>query len=50
MSDYSYIGSGKFYLKELGAATAQPTYPTATNPKTGERLMLKDGKWQPMQS
>ncbi len=27
-------------------APAQPQYPTATNPKTGEKMILKDGKWQ----
>lgn len=27
---------------------APQQYPTATNPTTGERIILKDGKWQPM--
>lgn len=26
--------------------TPEPQYPTATNPKTGEKMILKDGKWQ----
>jgi hypothetical protein len=30
-------------------AAAPAVVKTATNPKTGERLILKDGKWQPMQ-
>lgn len=36
--------------KPAAAAAAAPAQPprTATNPATGERLMLKDGKWVPM--
>lgn len=29
-----------------GAVTAKPKYPTAVNPKTGETLIFKDGRWQ----
>lgn len=31
------------------AAAPRPPVRTATNPQTGERLMLKDGRWVPMQ-
>lgn len=36
--------------RKAAAATAAPatTFPVARNPKTGERMMLKDGTWQPM--
>ena len=30
------------------AAEAPESAPTATNPETGERLILRDGKWEPM--
>jgi hypothetical protein len=31
-----------------GGSTSAPAAKTAINPKTGERLILKDGKWQPL--
>lgn len=31
------------------ATAPSPSYPTAVNPQTGERIVLKDGQWQPMQ-
>lgn len=36
----------------VGAATPQaptPQEPTATNPQTGQKIILKDGKWVPLQ-
>lgn len=32
-----------------GTQPGATPYPTATNPKTGQRLMYKDGQWQAMQ-
>lgn len=40
--------SGEVTGNSPAAAPAQPVR-TATNPKTGEKLMLKDGQWVPMQ-
>ena len=35
-------------LSDVGGQTP-PGTPTATNPKTGEKLILKGGKWVPLQ-
>lgn len=32
----------------MAAPAAPAAFPTARNPKTGERMMFKDGTWQPM--
>ena len=34
--------------KVAPAGVSATTYPTATNKQTGEKLMFKDGKWQPL--
>lgn len=39
----------KMGIPAPAAASAAPaSYPTATNPKTGEKLQFKDGQWQPL--
>jgi hypothetical protein len=47
-----YPKAGSIY-KPIAIEDTNPTgisnnYPTATNPKTGEKSIFKDGKWQPM--
>jgi hypothetical protein len=37
------------FSKEPTATPADQTAPTATNPKTGQKLHFKDGQWQPIQ-
>jgi hypothetical protein len=33
---------------QSGGVEPKVTYPTATNPKTGQKLIFKDGQWQPL--
>ncbi|MBA7566916.1 hypothetical protein ES708_08615 [subsurface metagenome] len=43
--------TGKIFPKPVVPAPAPqtiPEYPTATNPNTGEQVIFRDGKWQPL--
>lgn len=39
---------GQIRMVPAPAKQAARKYPTATNPTTGERLIFRDGKWQPL--
>jgi len=42
------LSAAQSQLPDFGPTVASPNLPTATNPKTGEKLVFKDNQWQPI--